>query len=131
VLGEHLPLRRPGLGPPVHLVHHPALKGVKRGTVDRVDNGNSQLVCRRPPENAGLRAVGMDNLRFDRAEQPADVAVALPIAEWMNFAAQFGDDPQVELLRASPFDEAPLGTDRRTGNESHVVVPEVVLIFDR
>jgi hypothetical protein len=48
----------------------------------------------------------------------------------MNFTAELGDDSQVDLVCAGPINEAPLGADRRSGDERYPVVPQSRLVFD-
>lgn len=69
-----------------------ALAVVEGGAVDRVDRGDAEAGGGRPAQDAGLRAVGVDDLRPNLGEEAKKSAVALPIPPGMDAATHLGDD---------------------------------------
>ena len=123
--------RSPLLGPLVKPVGDLALEGVKRRSMNRVNDWNPEFVRGGPSENSGLRAVGVDDLWLNFTQEPRQAPVTLPVAKRVNCAPQLGDDSHVELAGACAFNETAFRPQRRTGDERYVVVPQVVLIVDR
>jgi len=80
--------------------------------------------------DAGFGAVSVDDVGADLFEETAELSVAGPVAEGVDFAAEVVDESDVEAALLGAIDEASFGAETGAGDERNLVSVEVVLVLD-